>query len=109
MVNISVDALGSLADSLGLHQPLMGYSTANDNRRGESDFFALSVSGINTAANTASQLVTPFAYGTPVGKTWSFLNGVLSTAVVVFASIYHELPEYGVAFATNTCSFTCSW
>ncbi|KAH7476305.1 uncharacterized protein KRP23_6992 [Phytophthora ramorum] len=85
MVNISVDVLGSLTDSLGLHQPLMGYSTANDNRRGESDFFALSVSGINTAANTAanpSQLVTPFAYGTPVGKTWIAFVPLLVLSVV---------------------------
>ncbi|KAL4164139.1 hypothetical protein KRP22_004760 [Phytophthora ramorum] len=50
MVNISMDVLGSSVDSLGLRKLLMGYSTANDNRRGESDFFALSVSGFNTAA-----------------------------------------------------------
>ncbi|KAL4133917.1 hypothetical protein PRIC2_004232 [Phytophthora ramorum] len=58
-------------------------------------FFPLS--GINTAAKP-SQLATPFAYATSVGKTSSFLNGDLSTSLVVFASIYHELPEYGVGF-----------
>ncbi|KAH7491353.1 uncharacterized protein KRP23_276 [Phytophthora ramorum] len=50
MVNILMDVLGSSVDSLGLRKLLMGISTANDNRRGESDFFALSVSGFNTAA-----------------------------------------------------------
>jgi hypothetical protein len=102
MVNLSMDSnvLDSPADSLDLHQPPPGYSTANDSSRGESKFFALSVSGTNMAGKP-SQLATPFVYGTPVDKTyktWPFLTVGICAAIVVFAIIYHELPEYRLGF-----------
>ncbi|KAF1783750.1 Ferredoxin reductase-type FAD-binding domain [Phytophthora cactorum] len=102
MVNLSMDSnvLDSPADSLDLRQPPSGYTANGDSSRGESKFFALSVSGTNMAGKP-SQLATPFVYGTPVDKTyktWPFLTVGLCAAVVIFAIIYHELPEYRLGF-----------
>ncbi|ETI37495.1 hypothetical protein F441_16337 [Phytophthora nicotianae CJ01A1] len=102
MVNLSMDSnvLDSPADSLDLRQPPSGYTANGDSSRGESKFFALSVSGTNMAGKP-SQLATPFVYGTPVDKnykTWPFLTVGLCAAVVIFGIIYHELPEYRLGF-----------
>ncbi|KAF4319140.1 hypothetical protein BBO99_00006728 [Phytophthora kernoviae] len=102
MVNLSMDSnvLDSPADSLDLRQPPAGYSATGDSSRGESKFFALSMSGTNMGGKP-SGLATPFVYGTPVDKnykTWPFATVSACACMVIFAIIYHELPEYRLGF-----------
>ncbi|RLN13964.1 hypothetical protein BBJ28_00024263, partial [Nothophytophthora sp. Chile5] len=100
MVNLSMDSsvLDSPADSLDLRQPPHGHGDSG--ARGESKFFALSVSGTNMAGKP-SGLATPFVYGTPMDKnykSWPFVTVTVCACVVIFAIIYHELPEYRLGF-----------
>ncbi|CEG37108.1 hypothetical protein F443_16526 [Plasmopara halstedii] len=102
MVNLSMDShvLDSPADSLDMRQPPSGYTTNGGSNRNESKFFALSMSGTNMAGKP-SQLAAHSVYGTPTDKnykTWPFVTVGWCATIVIFAIIYHQLPEYRLGF-----------
>uniref|UniRef100_A0AAV1T2Y0 FAD-binding FR-type domain-containing protein n=1 Tax=Peronospora matthiolae TaxID=2874970 RepID=A0AAV1T2Y0_9STRA len=87
-------------DSSAHHQQqhqLMNYSVNEDSNRNDGKFFTLSSTSGTSMTGKASQVATPFVYGTPVDKnykTWPFVTVAACAAMVLFTMIYHELPEY---------------
>ncbi|TDH64901.1 hypothetical protein CCR75_005898 [Bremia lactucae] len=102
MVNLSMDSsvIDSSSDSFDQPHPSIGLINSGGSRPSDSKFFALTVSNTNISGKS-SQYATPFVYGTPVRKnykTWPFVTVGLCATIVLFAVVYHELPEYRLGF-----------
>ncbi|KAI9906865.1 hypothetical protein PsorP6_004419 [Peronosclerospora sorghi] len=95
-----MDSSNVLDSPMNQHHPPSGYDVNADSCQGESKFFALSMSGTHRDG-MPSQLAVPYMYGTPVFKNykaWPFVTVGICAAIVIFAIIYHQLPEYRIGF-----------